>query len=44
LTFVPFDRAVAEMEMRGETPLKNRASEAVRAIDGLASMLISKND
>lgn len=44
LTFVPFDRAVAEMEMRGETPLKNRNSEAVRAIDELASMLISKND
>jgi CO dehydrogenase maturation factor len=44
LTFVPFDRAVAEMEMRGETPLKNRNSEAVRAIDGLASTLISKND
>jgi CO dehydrogenase maturation factor len=44
LAFVPFDQTVAEMEMRGETPLKDRDSEAVRAIDGLASMLISRND
>jgi CO dehydrogenase maturation factor len=44
LTSIPFDQTVADMEMKGETPLKNRNSEAVRAIDGLASMLISKND
>jgi len=43
LTFVPYDRTVVEMEMRGETPLKDRGSEAVRAIDGLASMITPKS-
>ena len=44
LAFIPFDQTVVEMEMRGETPLKDRGSEAVRAIDGLASMLMAKSD
>ena len=44
LTFIPFDRTVVEMEMRGETPLKERGSGAVRAINGLASMLTGKSD
>jgi len=44
LVFIPFDRTVVEMEMRGETPLKDRDSEAVRAIEGLATLLTARND
>jgi CO dehydrogenase maturation factor len=44
LAFIPFDRKVLDMEMKGETPLKDRGSEAVRAIEGLADMLTAKND
>jgi CO dehydrogenase maturation factor len=44
LAFIPFDRKVAEMEMRGETPLKDRGSDAVRAIEGLADVLTAKKE
>jgi CO dehydrogenase maturation factor len=33
--FVPFDPTVADAEMRGETPIKNRKSEAMLAIQRL---------
>jgi len=43
LDFVPFDQKVVEAEMRGETPLKYRKSEAVRAIERLCEKLTAKN-
>jgi CO dehydrogenase maturation factor len=43
LGFVPFDPKVVEAEMRGETPLKHEASEAVRAIEDVGNRLMAKN-
>lgn len=43
LDFVPFDQKVVEAEMRGETPLKQKESEAVRAVDNLCVKLAAKN-
>lgn len=43
LTFIPFDPKVTDADMRGETPLLNRAIEAVQVIDGLCEKLIEKN-
>jgi CO dehydrogenase maturation factor len=39
LDFVPFDRKVVEAEMKGETPLKYKDSEAVQAIEKLCEKL-----
>jgi CO dehydrogenase maturation factor len=44
LAFVPFDKKVAEAEVRGETPLKYKDSEFVRALEKLCDRLVSKND
>jgi CO dehydrogenase maturation factor len=44
LAFIPFDLKVGEMEMRGETPLKDSDSEAMRAIEGLSDVLTGKNN
>jgi CO dehydrogenase maturation factor len=44
LDFVPFDQSVVEAEMRGVTPLKNRESEAVGAIEKLCEKLTARND
>jgi CO dehydrogenase maturation factor len=44
LAFIPFDKKVAEAEMRGETPLKYGDSEFVRAVMKLCDSLISKNN
>jgi CO dehydrogenase maturation factor len=40
LDFVPFDQKVVELEMKGETPMKNRKSEAMLAIQTLCAELI----
>jgi len=44
LDFVPFDQKVVEAEMRGETPLKYRKSEALHAIENLCEKITAKND
>jgi CO dehydrogenase maturation factor len=41
LAFVPFDEKVAEFEMRGETPIKNKKSKAMQAIQKLCEELAS---
>jgi len=43
LDFVPFDQKVVEAEMRGETPLKYKGFEAMRAIGKLCEKLAMKN-
>jgi len=43
LDFVPFDQGVVEAEMRGETPLKYKDLEAVRALESLCEKLIARN-
>jgi CO dehydrogenase maturation factor len=43
LTFVPFDQKVIEADMLGETPLKNREIEAIKAIDNICELLLNKN-
>jgi CO dehydrogenase maturation factor len=43
LDFVPFDKKVVEAEMHGETPLQNKKSEAVHAIEKLCKKLSTKN-
>jgi CO dehydrogenase maturation factor len=43
LAFVPWDQKVIEADMLGETPLKNKEIEAVKAIDGICQLLINKN-
>jgi len=42
LTFVPFDQKVIEADMLGETPLKNKAIEAVKTIDNICELLLKK--
>jgi len=44
LDFVPFDQKIVEAEMRGETPLAHKESEAVRAIKKICEKLTAKND
>jgi len=39
LNFVPFDQKVVEAEIRGETPLRYRESEAVKVIGQMCSQL-----
>jgi CO dehydrogenase maturation factor len=43
LTYIPFDPKVMEADMQGETPLRNKEINAVRAIDSLCETLIKKN-
>jgi CO dehydrogenase maturation factor len=43
LTLIPFDQKVTEADMLGETPLKRKESEAVRAIDNICSILLQKD-
>jgi len=43
LHFIPLDFKVGEAEMRGETPLKRKELEAVRAIEELCQKLMAKN-
>jgi CO dehydrogenase maturation factor len=41
LAFVPFDQKVAESEMRGETPIKDKDSKAMQAIQELCEEITS---
>jgi CO dehydrogenase maturation factor len=43
LGFVPFDQKIVEAEIRGETPLKQEGSEAVRIIEEICNRLMAKN-
>jgi CO dehydrogenase maturation factor len=43
LTFIPFDEKVIEADMLGETPLRNKEIEAVRAIDNICDILLKKS-
>jgi CO dehydrogenase nickel-insertion accessory protein CooC1 len=42
LDFVPFDSRVVKAEMRGETPLKYKELDAVRAIETLSTKLTKR--
>ena len=42
LMFIPFDQKVTEADMLGETPLKHKEIEAVRAIDNICDVLLKK--
>jgi CO dehydrogenase maturation factor len=42
LALVPFDKKVAEAEMRGETPLKYGDLEFVRAVEELCNKLMTR--
>ena len=44
LDFIPFDEAVVEAEMAGETPLKHEASKALLAIERLCKNFTAKNN
>jgi len=43
LEFVPFDQQVPETEMRGETPLRYKQTEAICAIEKMGEKLLGKN-
>jgi CO dehydrogenase maturation factor len=43
LTLIPFDQKVIEADMLGETPLKHKEIEAVRAIDNICDVLLKKS-
>ena len=43
MALIPFDAKVTEADMLGETPLKNREIEAVRAIDNICEALLKKS-
>jgi CO dehydrogenase nickel-insertion accessory protein CooC1 len=43
LALIPFDPKVTEADMLGETPLKHKEIEAVRAIDNICEALLKKN-
>ena len=43
LALIPFDAKVTEADMLGETPLKNKEIEAVRAIDNICEALLKKS-
>lgn len=43
LSIVPYDQKIIEAEVQGETPLRQRASAAVEAIDSLCERLTEKN-
>jgi CO dehydrogenase maturation factor len=42
LTFVPFDQKIIEADMLGETPLKNKTISAVKTIDDICELLLTK--
>jgi CO dehydrogenase maturation factor len=42
LATIPWDQKIIEADMAGETPLKNRDIEAVKAIDGICELLIKR--
>jgi CO dehydrogenase maturation factor len=42
LALIPFDSEVTEADMIGETPLKHKKIEAVRAIDNICEALLKK--
>lgn len=42
--FVPFDQNVVESEMRGNTPLKQRESPAVQAIEALSEKIMARDN
>lgn len=44
LDFLPFDPKVVDAEMRGETPLKYRDAEALKAIERLCGRLLQDNE
>jgi CO dehydrogenase nickel-insertion accessory protein CooC1 len=43
LALIPFDTKVTEADMVGETPLKHKEIEAVRAIDNICEALVKKS-
>jgi len=43
MALIPFDAKVTEADMLGETPLKNKEIEAVRAIDNICEALLKKS-
>jgi CO dehydrogenase nickel-insertion accessory protein CooC1 len=43
LALIPFDSKVTEADMVGETPLKHKEIEAVRAIDNICEALLKKS-
>ncbi|MEM2911381.1 MAG: ArsA-related P-loop ATPase [Candidatus Bathyarchaeia archaeon] len=43
LDFLPFDSKVVDAEMRGETPLKYKDAEALKAIERLCNRLLQDN-
>ncbi|MBC7131272.1 P-loop NTPase [Candidatus Bathyarchaeota archaeon] len=43
LEFIPYDPKVLDAEMRGETPLKQDNSEALKAIERLSNRLLQRN-
>ena len=44
IDFVPFDQNVVESEMRGNTPLEQKESTAVQAIEALSEKIIAKDN
>jgi CO dehydrogenase maturation factor len=44
LAIIPFDAKVTEADMLGETPLKQKKIEAVRAIDNICEALLKKSN
>jgi CO dehydrogenase nickel-insertion accessory protein CooC1 len=42
LAFVPWDQKIIEADMLGETPLKNKEINAVKAIDNICELLLKK--
>jgi CO dehydrogenase nickel-insertion accessory protein CooC1 len=44
LEFLPFDPKIVDAEMRGETPLKYRDAEALKAIERLCDKLLQDNE
>jgi CO dehydrogenase maturation factor len=44
MAIIPFDNQVTEADMVGETPLKHKEIEAVRAIDNICEALLKKSN
>jgi len=42
LALIPFDAKITEADMRGETPLRSKEIDAVRAIDNICEALLSR--
>jgi len=42
LALIPFDAKVTEADMRGETPLRSKEIDAVRAIDNICETLLNR--